>query len=109
MVDARHGDAVLRNLTEEGQERLVKGGLRAVIVEMLRVDICHNADFCRQPDEGAVRFIGLDDHPSARSDPGIRSPGANHAADKHGWIEAGFNHHPAGHGRCRGLSVGTGD
>src|SRR5208337_3940260 len=48
-------------------------------------------------------------HPSARSNTGIRSPGANHAADKHGWIEAGLNHHPAGHGRGRGLSVRTGD
>ena len=33
----------------------------------------------------------------------------NHAADKHGWIEAGLVHHPAGHGRGGGLAVGTGD
>ena len=109
VVDAGDGQAVFRDLPEEGQERGMKRGLGPVIIEMLGVDVRDDADFGWQLDERAVRLVGLDHHPAALSDARVRSPGRDHAAHQHGRIEARLLHHPAGHGGRGGLAVRAGD
>ena len=60
------------------------------VVEVLGIDVGDDADLGRQPDEGAVALVGLDDHPLALAEPRVRAPGVDDAAGDDGRVQPGF-------------------
>ena len=63
---------------------------RAKIIEMLGIDVGDNADLGWKPREGAIAFIGFNDHPLALAKAGVRAPSIDDAAGDDGWLFAGF-------------------
>ena len=66
VVEAHHREAVERHVLDEGAERLAQRVERAVMVEVLRVDVGDDDDVGGKLDEGAVGLVGLHHHPVAR-------------------------------------------
>ena len=60
-------------------------------------------------DEGAVGFVGLDDHPLSRADTGVRAPGVDDAAGDDRRVEAGLGEHVRDERGRRRLAVRAGD
>jgi hypothetical protein len=109
MIDARHAQAVERDVAIERLELAVHVLDRLEVVEVLRIDVGDDADLARQAREGAVRFVGLDDHPLSRADTGVRAPGVDDAAGDDRRVEAGVGEDVRDERGRRRLAVRAGD
>jgi hypothetical protein len=88
MIDAHHRKAVERHVLDEGQESLLGLVERAVVIEMLGIDVGDDHHIGRQLDEGAVGLVRLDHHPVALAEPRIGAIGVDDAAVDDSRIEA---------------------
>ena len=78
------------------------------MVVMLGIDVGDHGHVGGQLEEGAVRFIGLDDHPAAAAEPRVGPVGVDDAAVDDGRVElAGIEQGRDKRGR-RGLAVRAG-
>ena len=109
MVDAQHREAVERDVADESLERLLQRGEIAVEIEVLGIDVGDDRDRRRQPGEGAVALVGLDDHPVAGAEPRVGAVGVDDAAIDHGRVEPGGLQQRADHRGRRRLAVRAGD
>ena len=109
MVEAHHGEAVERQVLDEGQKGVLDRVEGLEMVEVLGVDVGDDRHVRRQLEEGAVALVGLDHHPVAAAEPGVGAVGVDDAAVDHGRVEPGRleqRRHQRGGGR---LAVGAGD
>ena len=109
MIDAHHGGAIEGHILDKGQEGILRRLERAVVVEMLGVDIGNDCKGCRQLDERTVGLIRLDHHPLALAKPRIGAIGVDDAAIDDSRVESylveNCRHHRS---RCR-LAMCTGN
>ena len=63
MVDAEQGRAVERHILDEFDEGVLHLVERAIMVEMLGIDVGDDRDRPVEPEEAAVALVGLDHHP----------------------------------------------
>ena len=109
MIDAQRGEAVERDVLDEGLERGAHGVEGAVELHVLGVDVGDHRRARRQAHEGAVGLVGLDHHPVAFAVAGVGAVGVDDAAVDHGRIELrGIQQRRDQRGRG-GLAVGAGD
>ena len=109
MIEAHHGEAVERQVLDEGEERLLDRVEGLEMVEMLGIDVGDDGDVGGQLEEGAVAFVGLDHHPVAAAAPRVGAVGVDDAAVDDGGIEAaGVEQRRHQRGRRR-LAVRAGD
>ena len=69
MVDAERGKAVEGNVLDKGVESVAQPIESAVMVQVLGIDVGDDRNSGRQPNESAVGFIGLGDHPAPAAEP----------------------------------------
>ena len=109
MIEAHHGEAVERQIFDEGEKRLLDRVEGLEMIEMFGIDIGDDGDVGGQLQERAVALVGLDHHPVARAEPRIGAIGVDDAAVDDGRIEArGVEQRRDQRGRRR-LAVGAGD
>ena len=109
MIDAQRGEAVERDVLDEGLERGAHGVEVAVELHVLGVDVGDHRDARRQAHEGAVGLVGLDHHPVAFAVAGVGAVGVDDAAVDHGRIELGGIEQRRDQRGGGGLAVGAGD
>ena len=109
VVDAERGDAVERNVLDEGAVGPAHRVEVAVELHVLAVDVGDDGGDGRQLDEAAVGLVGLDHHPVARAEPRVGAVGIDDAAVDDRRVQPGAVEH-GGDDRGRGrLAVGAGD
>ena len=109
MIEAHDGKAIERDVLDELLVGLPNLPERAIVVEMLGIDIGDHGDVGRQLQEGAVRFVGLDHHPLTSTHARIRAVGIDDAAIDDGGVEpARFQERRDERGR-RGLAMRAAD
>jgi hypothetical protein len=79
------------------------------VVEVLRVDIGDDTDLRRELDEGAVRLVGLHDHPRSPAKSGVRAPIVDDAASDDSGIKAACCKDVSDQRGGRRLTVRAGD
>ena len=67
MIEAQHRRAVEGHVLDELHKRVLHRIERAVMVEMLGIDVSDDGDGAVQPQEAAVALIGLNHHPVRRA------------------------------------------
>lgn len=95
MIEAQQRRTVEGHVLDELDERRLHLLERAIMVEMLGIDVGHDREGAVEPQEAAVALIRLDDHPVALAQPGIRAVLVDDPAVDHGRV------HPAGIEDCR--------
>ena len=109
VVEAHDRETVEGNIFDKSAKGLLDRIEGPEMIEMLGIDIGDDGDFGGKLEEGAVAFVGFDDHPIAGAEPRIGAVGVDDAAIDDGRIEfAGFE--KGGDERCRGgLAMRPGD
>ena len=80
MIEAHDGEAVKRQILDQGEKGLLDRVEGLEVVEVLGIDVGDDRDVGRQLEEGAVAFVGLDHHPVAGAEPRIGPVGVDDAA-----------------------------
>ncbi len=109
MVEAEHREAVERDVLDEALEGVAHPVERAVVIEMIGVDVGHDRNRCRQLQESAVALVGLDDDPLAGAEPRIRAVSIDDSAVHDGRVHAAGVEKSRDHRRRRCLAVRAGD
>ena len=109
MVDAHHRETVEGHVLDELAVGLLDLLEPAVMLEMLGIDVGDDRDRPVEPKEAAVAFVGLDHHPVALAEPGVRSVAVDDAAVDDGRVEPARVEHRGDHRRRRRLPVRSGD
>ena len=109
MVRAHHAKAVERNIFNELAESLANLVERAVVIEMLGIDVGDDRYLGRQLQEGAVALVGLDHHPLALAHAGIGAIGVDDAAIDDRRVEPAGVEQRRDHRRRRGLAMRAAD
>ena len=109
MVDAQHRRAIKRHVFNKFDEAILHPLERAIVVEVLRIDIGHHRNRAVQPQERAIALIRLDDHPVAGAEAGVRAIGIDDAAVDHRRIDAARIKQRGHHAGRRRLAMGAGD
>ena len=71
MIEAHDGEAVKRQVLDQGEKGLLDRVEGLEVVEVLGVDVGDHRDVGGQLEEGAVAFVGLDHHPVAGAEPRV--------------------------------------
>jgi len=109
MIRAEHCETIEGDILDEGVEGVAYALERAVMVQMLRVDVRDDRDSRRQLYERAVRLVGLNGHPFALAQPCIGAIGVDDAAVDHCWIVTRGIQEGGHHRSGRRLSVRSAD
>ena len=91
---------------DEGSFQRVK---IAVVIEVLRIDICDYSHGRRQFHERAVGLVGLYHHPFAAAEPGVGAVRVDDAAIDDRWIKLSSIEDRGNNGCCRRLAMGAGN
>ena len=89
-VDSEHGEAIKRHAVDEVEIGLAHPLHRAVMVEMLGIDIGDDRDRREQEQKGGVALVGLGHHVVAAAKAHVGAACAQISADRHRRIEASF-------------------
>ena len=109
MVEAHDGEAVEREVLDQGEKGLLDGVEGLEVVEVLGIDIGDDGDVGGQLEERAVAFVGLDHHPVAGAEPRVGSVGVDDAAVDDRRVEAGGVEQRRHQRGRRGLAMRAGD
>ena len=105
VIQTQHREPVERDLVHEVGERGVQRLERAVVIEVLGVDVRDDADRRRELEERAVALVGLGDEEVTLAEPRVRTERVDLAADHHRRVETGMAEHGGDEGRRRRLAV----
>jgi hypothetical protein len=109
MVEAHHTEPVKRHILDELAERFANPVERAVVIEMLGIDVGDDSHIGGKLQERAVALICFDDHPVALAHACIRTIGVDDTAIDHSWIEIARIEQSSDHGGRRRLAVRAAD
>ena len=102
-------EAIEGNALDEFLEGPPDGVEGAVVIEVLGVDIGDDGAGGPQPQEGAIRLVGLHDHPVPLPHLGVGTIGIDDPAVDHGGIQAAGVQQGSDHGGGGGFPVGPAD
>ena len=109
MVDAQDRGAVKGYILDKLDETVLDLVEAAIMIEMLGIDIGDHRDRAVKPQEAAVAFVCLDDHPLTVAEAGVGTILVDDAAVDHSRVDtAGIEHRRDHRGRRR-LPVGASD
>jgi hypothetical protein len=109
VIEAHHSEAIERDAARELDERVFDLFVRAVMIEVLGIDVRDHGDGRREAQERAVAFVRLGDEQISRAEPRIRAERRHLAADDDGGIEPGRAQDSGDERRGGRLAVRTGD
>ena len=109
MINAQRGKAVERDVLHKALEGIAHTVERAVIVEVIGIDVGNDSDGCGQAQERAVAFVRFDDNPVARAEPRVRPISIDDAAVHHRRIETSGVEQRRNERCRRGLAIRAGD
>jgi hypothetical protein len=109
MVEAHHRQPVERDPVREVDERLLQRLDRAVVIEVLGIDVGDDRDGRRQVEERSIRLVRLDDDPLAPPELGIGAERVELSAHHRRRVQAGMIEDGGDEGSSGGLAVRPGD
>ena len=109
VIEAEHREAVERDLLDELDERVLELLVRAVVVEVLGVDVRDDGDRRREPQERAVALVGLGDEQVARAEARVRAERRHAPPTTTVGSKPGGAQHGRDERRRRRLAVRAGD